>query len=401
MMHGQKRFAAPPVDVAEKKFRMSPPAQQINPAIVASLRAELSQKVNQTHPQDMAGVICSAVTGSCKDLTDQFAIQLLEATFGNINRYLQPDTKLNLPMFADRVGAALRTELTSFFEKTFQTELVQLLLASTHQQPNVDSLLRHKAMEIVHQLGDQDALSGIRAQIDRQQARPEPQFAAPAQSFQPPVQSFQPPQQFAQQFQPPPQQGFQQPQPHAQAQPQFGMQPFGQPAKVTTPQMETQLCNAALSGELMTVQGLLRQGVNINASQEGGWTALMNATLQGHLPVVKTLIDEKADLDLKDHGGFTALMYAASYNRIQIAEELVKAGANLDVTDNSGRNISHYAIDPQIKAAIGKGQQDREAAKSAPQHMQGMSQAHMAQMGVGSQPGMQQGMMGMQGFNRR
>jgi ankyrin repeat protein len=163
--------------------------------------------------------------------------------------------------------------------------------------------------------------------------------------------------------------------------------------------METQLCNAALSGELPSVQSLLKQGVNINASQEGGWTALMNATLQGHLPVVKTLIDEKADLDLKDHGGFTALMYAASYNRIQIAEELVKAGSNLDVTDNSGRTIAHYANDPQIKAAITKGQQDREAAKSPPQQMQGMPPGHMMPMGFGPQGGIQQG-MGMQGFRR-
>jgi len=120
---------------------------------------------------------------------------------------------------------------------------------------------------------------------------------------------------------------------------------------------EDMFCNAALSGDVGTVQNLLGQGINVNCSQQGGWTALMNATLQGHAQVVDTLIRSGANLDIKDLGGFTALMYAASYRRYPIAEALVKAGANLDITDNAGRNIHQYAqTDPQVKEAITKGQ---------------------------------------------
>merc|ERR1711997_320592 len=60
-----------------------------------------------------------------------------------------------------------------------------------------------------------------------------------------------------------------------------------------------------------------------------------------------------------DFGGFTALMYAASYLRVGIAEALVAAGADLKATDNAGRNITHFAKDQQIKAAIDRGLKTR------------------------------------------
>jgi len=264
---------------------------------------------------------------------------------------------VNISMFKQRVSGKLKEELYRFFEKNFESELGQLLEALAQQSPSTP-FLRNK-LQHISRTGFEKELNAIRTKAFKlEEARRNPVRETPALSVSG-TPTGHPPQSHSTPHQPQPSHQPHQPQPQPQTVatvPATPAQPDPQRA-----QQEDGFCNAALSGDLTTVQTLLTQGVNVNCSQQGGWTALMNATLQGHATVVDALIRAGADLNLKDNGGFTALMYAASYRRYNIAESLVKAGANLDIADNAGRNILQYAqSDPQVKDAIQKGQAGRE-----------------------------------------
>jgi predicted house-cleaning noncanonical NTP pyrophosphatase (MazG superfamily) len=251
------------------------------------------------------------------------AEQNIESTMKDVVRvlHIQPQQMI---MFKQRVGTKLKEELTTFFEKVYEAEMAQLLEALAQQTPT-HPVLRSRLGTISRECSEKE-LNAIRTRATKlEEGRRSTGTQQRSQQLTTPL-------------------------------------PLSTPAQPAMPDpqraaQEETFCNAALSGDLTTLQTFLSQGVNINCAQQGGWTALMNATLQGHGPVVELLIRFGADLNIKDNGGFTALMYAASYRRYAIVEALVKAGANLDIADNGGRTIHQYALsDPQVKEAIQKGQ---------------------------------------------
>jgi predicted house-cleaning noncanonical NTP pyrophosphatase (MazG superfamily) len=341
----------------------------VSPALV-KLRSDIQELVSQAPPIDLSTLAAASVIGTLGEVLDPIADQSIDGTVSNLTRLLQLQPN-QLTMFKQRVSAKLKEELYKFFDKVYEAELSQLLDALAQQSPQTP-FLRNKLLGI-SRTGQEKELNAIRSKaLKLDEARRNPIRETPAP---PPVslpsqpvhhQQHQPQHQHQHQ----PQQIPTHHQPHQPTQPSQPQQPVisSIPTTPATPtpdpqraQQEDAFCNAALSGDSQTVQTLLTQGVNVNCSQQGGWTALMNATLQGHATVVDVLIRAGADLNLKDNGGFTALMYAASYRRYPIAEALVKAGSNLDIVDNAGRNIMQYAqTDPQVKEAIQKGQTARE-----------------------------------------
>jgi predicted house-cleaning noncanonical NTP pyrophosphatase (MazG superfamily) len=336
----------------------------VTPAL-AKLRSDIQDLVQQAPPIDLSTLAAASVIGALAEVIDPLADQGIDSTIPILTRQLQLQTN-QLTMFKQRVSAKLKEELHKFYDKVYESELGQLLDALAQQSPQTP-FLRQKLLGIARN-GQEKELNAIRSKaIKLDEAR-----RTPVRETPPPPVSL-PPQPVH--HQPPPPQHHQithhQPQPtpqQSQLQPVHPSVPVSTPTPTPTPtpdpqraQQEDAFCNAALSGDSQTVQTLLSQGVNVNCSQQGGWTALMNATLQGHATVVDILIRSGADLNLKDNGGFTALMYAASYRRYNIAEALVKAGSNLEIADNAGRNIQQYAqTDPQVKEAIQKGQAARE-----------------------------------------
>jgi uncharacterized protein len=69
------------------------------------------------------------------------------------------------------------------------------------------------------------------------------------------------------------------------------------------------------------------QGVDINATDDSGYTLLMKAVRFGRLEIVKLLLKYGAKVNAINQAGYTALKYADQSNRRDIEEVLRNAGA--------------------------------------------------------------------------
>ncbi len=103
----------------------------------------------------------------------------------------------------------------------------------------------------------------------------------------------------------------------------------------------TELMNAAYAGDLEHVRQLLAAGADVNAKDEGGWTALMKACYnaeqkRGYAEVVQALIDVGADIEAPIGYGVRPLMLAAGYGEADVVDTLLKAGADVLAKNEGG-----------------------------------------------------------------
>ena len=97
------------------------------------------------------------------------------------------------------------------------------------------------------------------------------------------------------------------------------------------------------SGNAVKVEEAIRNGANINAKNNKGWTALMWAAYYGHAEVAEVLLKHGADVNSKDNDGWTALMWAASWGKTEVAEVLLKHGADVNAKANNGKTALMWA----------------------------------------------------------
>jgi len=104
--------------------------------------------------------------------------------------------------------------------------------------------------------------------------------------------------------------------------------PSNEPAPLA---QESAFFDAAGSGDVATVEGMLNGGVDVNIKDASfGHTALIIASRRGHLPVVELLLAKGADVNVTDNYGNTALRWALKTNRGEsqaIVQRLRQAGA--------------------------------------------------------------------------
>lgn len=91
--------------------------------------------------------------------------------------------------------------------------------------------------------------------------------------------------------------------------------------------VNSDLLDAARQGDTATVQSLLSQGANVNATDAHGGTALMFAAVNGHTSTVQALIDAGADVNRAHDFGKAALMLATEKGHTAVIDLLVQAGA--------------------------------------------------------------------------
>lgn len=85
---------------------------------------------------------------------------------------------------------------------------------------------------------------------------------------------------------------------------------------------------AARSGNVASLEALLKSGINVNTKTEYGATALCFAAEKGHLEVMKFLIEKKIDLEAKDtFYGADAITWASMADQHQAVTLLLKSGA--------------------------------------------------------------------------
>jgi ankyrin repeat protein len=88
---------------------------------------------------------------------------------------------------------------------------------------------------------------------------------------------------------------------------------------------ESPLMLAALKGELVLCQVLIKKGADVN---KPGWAPLHYAATNGHTDIMSLLLEEYAYIDAASPNGTTPLMMAAQYSDVSSVKLLLEAGAD-------------------------------------------------------------------------
>jgi ankyrin repeat protein len=105
---------------------------------------------------------------------------------------------------------------------------------------------------------------------------------------------------------------------------------------------QTALMHAARNSLPDIAARLLKSGADVNAQDTKGRTPLFYAAYAGCSEIVDMLLQENADPNMADEFGRTALMHAAVKGHADIARLLLEKGANSSHKDKSGRTASEW-----------------------------------------------------------
>lgn len=90
--------------------------------------------------------------------------------------------------------------------------------------------------------------------------------------------------------------------------------------------LNTELLDLTYEGDIEGIKEVLKQGADINCSDEDGNTPLLFAVASKDLELVKLLVENKADLDLSNNLGETPLIVAQDNKYKEIEEYLLSMG---------------------------------------------------------------------------
>ena len=108
---------------------------------------------------------------------------------------------------------------------------------------------------------------------------------------------------------------------------------------------DVRLVEAVKNGDKAAVRSLLRQRVDVNASQPDGATALAWAAQRDDLETAELLIRAGANVNAANDYGATPLWLAATKAGVAMAEKLLNAGANVNASLLSGETVLMAAVD--------------------------------------------------------
>jgi len=114
---------------------------------------------------------------------------------------------------------------------------------------------------------------------------------------------------------------------------------------------KAQLMLAAQDGDLPTIQALIFNGANVNATDNDGWTPLMFAALNGHLQTVQALLSAPdIDVNTQHIYGHTALDQARFCLHDDVMKTLLENGANINLACELVKAINNFSDKKRVKS---------------------------------------------------
>nr|XP_054771558.1 ankyrin-1-like [Lytechinus pictus] len=105
----------------------------------------------------------------------------------------------------------------------------------------------------------------------------------------------------------------------------------------------TPLYLASKFGHLDVVECLVRHGADLNKATSDGDTPLCISSTNSYLDVVECLVSSGAEVNKSAEYGWTPLHVASQNNHINIVKYLIAEGANIDAEDDKGRSSIYLA----------------------------------------------------------
>ena len=128
------------------------------------------------------------------------------------------------------------------------------------------------------------------------------------------------------------------------------------------------LSSAAIEGHSEVIVFLLSKGVNINETNNDGWTALHFAAFKGHDVVVAVLLSHGADVNQANNDGRSPLHEAADKGHEEVVAVLLSHGADANKTDIDGDKpldvTRHQKIKDMLIPLTTEQQEDQQQAVS-------------------------------------
>ncbi|MFA5165236.1 MAG: ankyrin repeat domain-containing protein [Candidatus Omnitrophota bacterium] len=103
---------------------------------------------------------------------------------------------------------------------------------------------------------------------------------------------------------------------------------------------DSELCNAAMTGDIKKTEIYLRRGAFVNAKNCDGKTPLMLALENDHQYVAEMLLKEGANPNFADPGGTTPLMIAAKKGLVDTVKLLLSKGANPNTQQSNIKSVN-------------------------------------------------------------
>ncbi|WP_100332974.1 ankyrin repeat domain-containing protein [Bacillus alkalisoli] len=107
----------------------------------------------------------------------------------------------------------------------------------------------------------------------------------------------------------------------------------------------SELIDAILTGERLTILKLVNSGTDIDIQDEDGRTPLMHAVIENDYEVAKLLMDNGANIDIQDNiSQAAALHFAAQQYALEIAKLMLSKNAIVDTKDKNGNTPLSDAV---------------------------------------------------------
>ena len=112
---------------------------------------------------------------------------------------------------------------------------------------------------------------------------------------------------------------------------------------------------AALSGHRETVEFLINNNTNVNASDNGGETPLHCASAGGHIEIIRLLIARGADVNIRNAEGASVLDCALMYKQNECAAYLKDLGARSNASESifiAAQNGNVEAVTQHLESGV-------------------------------------------------